>query len=64
MDGSGMGWSLMTIVGPIILAVVLIWAMMRNRTSKAELDRTERATRDLYRDQDAADKAMDNQVSR
>lgn len=59
-----MGWSLMTIVGPIILAVVLIWAMMRNRTSKAELDRTESATRDLYRDQDAADKAMDNQVSR
>ncbi|MFS0738301.1 hypothetical protein ABC347_14750 [Sphingomonas sp. 1P06PA] len=64
MDSGGMGWSLITIIGPIVLAVVLIWAIFRNRTSKAELDRTEQATRELYREQDAVDKAMDNEVKR
>jgi len=50
-------WTLVTIVGPILLGVVLIWAIIHNRTSKADLKRTEEATRRNYERQDAIDKA-------
>lgn len=42
---SGGFWAMMTIVGPILLALVMIVAMVRNRRSKAEKDRTEDAVR-------------------
>ena len=31
MDTAGAGWSLITILGPILLAAVLIFAIVRNR---------------------------------
>jgi hypothetical protein len=49
MDLGGFNWSLITIVGPLLLAVVLLWAFLRNKaSSQSEIDRTEEATRDLY----------------
>lgn len=53
-------WGLMTILGPILLAGILFWAMQRNRTrTRAEKERTERATRELYEESDRASKARD-----
>ena len=57
MSPSGGFWSLMTILGPLLLAVVIAWALLKNRkASKSEVDRTEWATHDLYKAQDAQDK--------
>jgi hypothetical protein len=47
----------MTVLGPVLLIAVLIWAFMRNRGgSQAEIDRAERGARDLREeiDQDEA----------
>ena len=52
MDFGGLNWSLLTIVGPLLLAVVIIVAVLRNRSSKDVIDRSEAATRDLYREED------------
>ncbi|WP_165799625.1 hypothetical protein [Sphingomonas oleivorans] len=42
-------WSLITIIGPILLAVALIWAVIANRNrSPAQRERTERGTAELY----------------
>ena len=48
---------LWTIIGAALLAAAIAWAMLNNRQSKGEHRRTEEATRDLYREQDRADKA-------
>jgi len=50
-------WTLVTIVGPLLLGAVLIWAIIRNRTSRTDLKRTEDATRRNYDRQDEIDKA-------
>ena len=63
MDSGGFNWALINIVGPLLLLVVLAWALLRNRkSSQAEIDRTEQATRDLYREEDAAHRGEDNNV--
>jgi hypothetical protein len=55
MDSGGINWSIINIVGPLLLAVVILWALLKNRkSSRAEIDRTEVATRDLYKKEDAA----------
>ena len=55
MDLGGGSWGIITIVGPLLLAVVLAWALLRNRKSRpADIERTERATRELYKEEDAA----------
>ena len=57
MDSGGFNWALINIVGPLLLLLVLAWALLRNRkSSQAEVDRTEQATRDLYKEEDAAHK--------
>ena len=47
-------WSLMTIVGPIILLVLLIWVVLRSRRRKGEAspEVTERATRQEYAEEE------------
>lgn len=40
-----MEWGILTIVGPILLAAVIAWAMLHNRRSRAEKELTEDATR-------------------
>ena len=55
VDLGGGLWSVMTILGPIVLAAVLLWAILHNRTSKRRKDRTEDATREIYDEQSAED---------
>jgi hypothetical protein len=47
-------WTLVTILGPVILLSVMIWAFMRNRKSKIDPEVTERATHDLYKEEQRA----------
>lgn len=55
MDLSGLFWVLINIIGPLVLAAVLLWALLRNRRAgPAEIERTEQATRDLYREENQA----------
>jgi hypothetical protein len=44
-------WWLIDIVGPAILLIILIWLVMRRR-STGKTGRTEQATRDLYREEE------------
>jgi len=44
-------WWAMDVVGPAILLIVLIWLVMRRR-STGKTGRTEQATRDLYADEE------------
>ncbi|PCD03736.1 hypothetical protein COC42_05130 [Sphingomonas spermidinifaciens] len=58
-DESGI-WGVVVIVGPIILAGIIAWAMLRNRgASRHEVERTEAATRRLYDEQNAEDIARE-----
>jgi hypothetical protein len=59
MDLAGFNWSIMTIVGPLILAAVLLWALMRNRKDPIDPDRTERATHDVYDEEEKARREED-----
>ncbi|MGZ8310881.1 MAG: hypothetical protein ACXWUP_05475 [Allosphingosinicella sp.] len=54
MDSGGFSWSLLTIVGPIVLALVIAWAALRNRSSRGEIERSEQATRRLYDEEEGA----------
>jgi len=61
---SGGLWPIITIIGPLLLAAVLLWAMLRNRASRpSEVDRTERETSNLYDQEEAARKAEDDGVA-
>ena len=52
---------LWTIIGALLLGAVIAWAALNNRQSRRGEQRTEDATRQLYKDQDAADKAGESQ---
>jgi hypothetical protein len=48
-------WSLLTILGPILLFAAILWATLKNRKpSRSEVERTEAATHELYQEEDAA----------
>jgi hypothetical protein len=49
MDESMLG--IMEILGPILLLIVLIWLVMRRR-STGKTGRTEQATHELYREEE------------
>lgn len=53
-----MEWSLLTILGPILLLIVLGWAMLHNRRSRAEKRLTEAATR-MRREEEHRDAPKD-----
>ncbi|MEA3015362.1 MAG: hypothetical protein QOI38_84 [Sphingomonadales bacterium] len=53
MDAGGFNWSLLTIVGPALLAVVILWALLRNRASRVSRERTEEGTRRVYEQEEA-----------
>ena len=48
MDFGGFNWSLLVIVGPIVLLAVIAWAVLRNRVSKPKARESEAATHRLY----------------
>jgi hypothetical protein len=53
MDAAGGSWGLITFIGPLLLAAVLLWVLLRNRKSRdRDVGRTEQATRDLYREEE------------
>jgi hypothetical protein len=52
MDLGGGNWAILNIVGPLLLAAVLLWALLRNRKSRRGDADTEQATRDLYREEE------------
>ena len=52
MDSGGFNWSLLTIVGPLILLVVIAWALLRNRRSQVSDEESEAATRRVYAEED------------
>ena len=53
MDLAGFTWTLMTIVGAIVLAGLIAYAALRNRAERKP-DRTEEATRRNYEEEDRA----------
>ena len=61
MDLSGFNWTLLTIVGPILLALVIIYALLHNRKARNRPE-TEEATRRLYEQEDRADRGEGDNV--
>jgi len=45
-------WGIATILGPIVLLVLFIWVIVRNRSSRVSVDVTERATKANYEAED------------
>ncbi len=41
-------WTLVTILGPILLLAVIVWAIVRNRQTRGQKDISEQGTRDVY----------------
>jgi hypothetical protein len=52
MDPGGFDWTLLNIIGPIVLLAVIAWALLRNRRSRRVDERSEAATRELYEAED------------
>ena len=50
-------YGLMVVLGPLVLGAVLLWALLNNRRTKREEQRTEDATRKMYDQQARDDKA-------
>ncbi|WP_129792050.1 hypothetical protein [Sphingosinicella sp. CPCC 101087] len=62
MDLGGFNWSLLTIVGAIVLAIVIAWAALRNRSSRRDVERSERATHRLYEEEERAHRGESDNV--
>jgi mannose/fructose/N-acetylgalactosamine-specific phosphotransferase system component IIC len=54
MDLGGVSWVTITVIGVAILAAAIAFAALRNRSSKEVVRKSEAATRDLYKEEDAA----------
>lgn len=54
MDFGGFNWTVLTIIGPIVLVVVIAWALMRNRREGPADRDTEDATRQVYEEEEKA----------
>jgi hypothetical protein len=59
MDMGGANWSIITIVGPLLLAAVLLWAFLRNRKDRADTHGPDDATRRVYDEEEAARREED-----
>ncbi|GGJ42122.1 hypothetical protein [Sphingopyxis bauzanensis] len=57
-----MEWPLMTVLGPILFAVIVLWVMAHNRQTKAEKRRTEEATRKRRAEEEADQKAQEREA--
>ena len=54
MSQGGFDWTLLTIIGPALLAIVILYALLKNRgASKESKERTEQATHRLYEQEEA-----------
>ena len=52
MDTGGFNWSLMNVVGPLLLLVALLWLVLRRKSKGRDVDYTERKTHDLYEEEE------------
>lgn len=52
MDFGAINWMIITVIGVALLAIVIAVSALRNRASKDLIDKSEAATRDLYREED------------
>jgi len=55
-----MGWSLITVIGIVLVAIVLFLVVTRNKADRAGIERSEQATDRLYKEEDAARDPMDD----
>ncbi len=62
MDAGGFNWLMMTGIGAVILFAVILFATIRNRSSRVDRETTEIATHRLYQEEDAAHRGEDNRV--
>jgi hypothetical protein len=53
MDAAGFNWTLLTIIGPALLAVAILWALLRNRRSRRTDQIAEEGTRRVYEQEEA-----------
>ena len=60
MDFGAINWMMMTVIGVALLAIVIAVAALRNRSSKELVDKSEAATRDLYKEEDRVHKNDSN----
>ncbi|HEX8240678.1 MAG TPA: hypothetical protein VF574_13145 [Allosphingosinicella sp.] len=64
MDLGGGNWAIVNIVGPLLLAAVLLWVLLRNRkTRRSDVERSEQATRDLYREEEEKRRTGEDRTS-
>jgi hypothetical protein len=64
MDAGGGSWGIINFVGPLLLAAVLLWVLLRNRKARnRDVDRTEQGTRDLYREEEEKRRTGDDRTS-
>lgn len=54
MDFGGFNWSLLIIVGPLVLLGVIAWAVLRNRVSRPKASESEAATHRVYDEEERA----------
>ena len=59
MDMGGANWTIINIVGPLLLAAVLLWAFLRNRKDRTDVRGSEDATRRVYDEEEAARRQED-----
>ncbi len=52
-------WGIVTIIGPIVLVIAIVWAMRHNRGTPEQERRTEDSTRRMYDEQSREDDAND-----
>lgn len=51
MDTGGFNWSLMNVVGPLLLLAALLWLVLRRNKSR-DADYTERKTDEVYEEEE------------
>ncbi len=54
MDFGALNWMTITGIGVALLAIVIAIAALRNRSSREVIEKSEAATRDLYKEEDIA----------
>jgi len=52
MDSGGFSWTLLTIVGPVVLLLALAYALIRNRRSRIPKEVSEAGTRRVYAEEE------------
>jgi hypothetical protein len=63
MGSGGWNWAIIDILLPAVLLIVLVWAVLRNRSSRRTIDESERGTREVYREEEEKRRSGDDGVA-